>query len=252
MSEAPGPLVPQDPRALADWRTFVARIQHAEADAAVRLSVTGDVLVLTAAPLHPRGLGDSMPLVLGMRMLRLADSGHDGLDAVVEARALLDRFARIEAGAPGAASAAASDAVGVAVPPVEVKAAWAGISPPRGPWEPVGTLSVRRLAEAAEAGIAEVAEGTPSGAGSHAVEALRRQVWSRTAAEVAPAEDAHAAGARVPVSAGAAFGAHVLGFLGRAGSHEAGGHARPDPRVRVLRCGVWQRLSLPGGHILTR
>ncbi|WP_051297612.1 hypothetical protein [Brevibacterium album] len=250
-----GLLVPADPAALGDWRTFVSRAQHADADTAIRLSVTGDVLVLTAAPLHPGGLGDSMPLVLGMRMLRLADSAHDGLDAVVEARALLDRFARLEAEAGGRAEKDGGAPAGVAVPPVEVSAVWAGIAPPRGPWEPVGSLGADLLTAAAEAGIAEVAEGTPAGAGAHAVDALRRQVWARTAAEVS-ADPGGASGAEsTPVSAGAAFGAYVLGFLGGpGGAGGPAGEAQPPRQVRaqVLRCGVWTRLSLPGGHILTR
>ena len=85
-------LIPVDPSALQDWKTLVARAAHADEDAAVRMSVTNDVLVLTVAPLHPHGLGDSMPLVLGMRMLRLTTSAMDGLDVVVEARALLDQL----------------------------------------------------------------------------------------------------------------------------------------------------------------
>jgi hypothetical protein len=79
--------------------------------------------------------------------------------------------------------------------------------------------------------------GAPEGSGAHAVDALRRRVWARTALEVAtaqPTEDT------VPVVAGAAFGAHVLGFLPETG------------QASLLRSGPWMRLSLPAGHILVR
>lgn len=241
-------LIPVDPTALQDWKTLIARAVHADEDAAVRMSVANDVLVLTVAPLHPHGLGDSMPLVLGMRMLRITTSAMDGLDVVVEARALLDRFARLEtAGEHGEASAgpasepaAEEPVLGISVPPAEVRAQWAGISPPRGPWEPLGTVSAGSLTGVAEAGIEEVAKGTPDRAGSHAVDSLRRQVWSRTALEVGYTPESSDVEHSQPIPAGAAFGAYVLGFL-------------PGTEVaHVLRSGVWTRLSMPGGHVLVR
>lgn len=252
-----GMLIPAERSALTDWRTFVARALHADEDAAIRLAVTKDVLVLTVAPLHPKGLSDSMPLVLGMRMLRLQNLSMDGLDVVVEARALLDRFARIDAvqkpfdvlsdlsadaGHAGADTVGEGDGAtpGIAVPPAEVRVPWTGISPPRGPWEPLGTVSADSLRGVAEAGIEEVAKGTPENAGSHAVDALRRQVWSRTALEVgfipASSDVEHSR----PIPAGAAFGLYTLGFLPATGS------------AHVLRCGVWTRISLPAGHVLIR
>lgn len=239
-------LIPVDPTALQDWRTLIARAAHADEDAAVRMSVANDVLVLTVAPLHPHGLGDSMPLVLGMRMLRITTSAMDGLDVVVEARALLDRFARLEAaggldpsGGSGGPTAEAP-AQGISIPPAEVRAAWAGISPPRGPWEPLGTVSAESLKGVAEAGIAEVAKGTPDRAGSHAVDSLRRQIWSRTALEVGYTPESSDVEHSQPIPAGAAFGAYVLGFLPGTGV------------AHVLRSGVWTRLSMPGGHVLVR
>ena len=249
-------LVPAQRTALADWRTLLQRAVHADAEAAMRLSVQGDVLVLTVAPLHPAGLGDTMPLVLGMRTLRLQNPALDGLDVVVEARALLDRFARLEeprpldlleqgsglvdGSMPDTAGAASSGPVpGIDVPPAEVRVPWAGIAPPRGPWEPVGTVSASSLRAAADTGIEEIATGAPEGSGGHAVDALRRRVWARTALEVASTQDGPSP-ASVPVVAGAAFGAHVLGFLPQSG------------QATLLRSGPWTRLTLPGGHILVR
>ena len=125
------------------------------------------------------------------------------------------------------------------MPPAEVRVPWAGIAPPRGPWEPVGTVSASSLRAAADTGIEEIATGAPEGSGGHAVDALRRRVWARTALEVAGPQDGPSPES-VPVVAGAAFGAHVLGFLPQSG------------QATLLRSGPWTRLTLPGGHILVR
>lgn len=210
-----------DPHAFADWRVFTARAQHLDADGAMRLSVFGSVLVLTVAPLYPHGLGDPTPLVLGMRMLPLPARDLDGIDSVVPLAALSDRFAR----------AHVQDTLVMPIPPQEVSASWAGIAPPRGSWEPAGMIPAAAASAAAEAGIAEVAQGTPPGAGSAAVSALRRRVWSRPLIESA---------AEAPPSAGAAFALHGLGFI-----HSAG-------LIELRRSATWLRLSTPTGHVLTR
>lgn len=255
--------------ALADWQTLVERARRADPEAAIRLGAAGSTLVLTCAPLYPASLGDGMPLVLGMRMIRLADSAADGLDAVVPAAALLDRFAR----------AHSRGSLHIGVPPQEVHAAWAGIAPPRGGWSAAGSVPAAVLHATARAGIAEIARGTPEGSGAHAVAALRRRVWGRSLAEAGAAaeglgapdsaeglgapDSAQAAGTRgadnasarprspepagdaSPVlgllPAGAAFGMDALGFLA-AGSEPA----------TVFASGPWLRLSTRGGHILTR
>ncbi|MYM19588.1 hypothetical protein GSY69_06285 [Brevibacterium sp. 5221] len=165
--------------ALADWQTLVERARRADPEAAIRLSAAGSTLVLTCAPLYPASLGDGMPLVLGMRMIRLADSSADGLDAVVPAAALLDRFAR----------ANSRGSLHIGVPPQEVHAAWAGIAPPRGGWSAAGSVPAAVLHAIARAGIAEIARGTPEGSGAHAVAALRRRVWGRSLVEAGGAAE---------------------------------------------------------------
>ncbi len=227
----PRPLVLPDVGTLHDWSVLTGRAQRLDEDAAMRLSVHGDVLVLSVAPLYPHGLGDSTPLALGMRMLRLADPSHDGLDVVVPAAALSDRFAR----------ARSEDSLSIPVPPQEVRVSWTGISPPRGPWGPAGTLPTESLRAAARAGIEEVAAGTPQVAGSHAVSALRRQVWARPI-EVAGASGAEDGGAvsDVPVPAAVAFAMEGLGFLAA------------EAPVEVRTSGPWVRVSSPVGHVLTR
>ncbi|MBR7502943.1 hypothetical protein KCW65_22945, partial [Mycobacterium tuberculosis] len=96
-----------------------------------------------------------------MRMQQLASPELDGLDEVVPLAGLTDRFARQDGG------------TAVPLPPTTMLVSWAGISPPRGPWENTDAVTAEQLRSAAEAGIAEVGEGTPDGAGSHAVKALR-------------------------------------------------------------------------------
>jgi hypothetical protein len=103
----------------------------------------------------------------------------------------------------------------------------------------VGAVTASSLRAAAATGIEEIATGAPDGSGGHAVDALRRRVWARTALEVAGAPDGPSP-ASVPVVAGAAFGAHLLGFLPESG------------QATLLRSGPWTRLTLPGGHILVR
>jgi hypothetical protein len=89
--------------------------------------------------------------------------------------------------------------------------------------------------EAARGGIAAVAEGTPEGAGSHAVTALRERVWSAALPGTGGDEpDAPA------VPSGAALAAYALGF------------ARAGERATVLRAGGWTRVTLPAGHVLSR
>lgn len=233
--------------ALQDWHLFVSRLQRIAADPAVRLSVHTDVLVLTGAPLFPATIGDSMPLVLAMRMLRLADSSSDGLDRVVPAAALADRFARVDSHpakgtAPGAGGAADPNGEAVAaaeipLPPAEVPVAWTARTPPRAGWEYVTDVDTQVLTTASASGIAEIAEGTPEGAGAHAVTALRRSVWSRSLPVGADTV--------VSIPAGAAFAMDRMGFLHRSA-------VNPDEApVRLFSSGKWLRLSSPVGHVLS-
>lgn len=204
-----------------DWHSFTGRAARLDTEAAVRMSVHGDVLVVSSAPLYPHGLGDRTPLAIGMRMIRLPSPGHDGLDVVVPAAALLDRFAR------GRAEGIRE----IPVPPQEVRASWAGIAPPRGPWEPAGHLGTADLRRVARDGIEAVAAGTPEGAGSHAVQQLRTRIWSTPLT----------ASVEFPIPAAVAFALEGLGFLGA---------ETEDARVFV--CGRWVRVSTAFGHVLSK
>lgn len=209
-----------DPLAYTDLERFTTLAHRLDDEGAMRLHVAGTVLAVTVAPLYPHGIGDRTPLVLAMRMCRIADAGLDGFDALVPLTNLKDRFAREENG------------TALPVPPNHTLAAWAGIAPPRGPWEQTDSISAQALREAAADGIDSVKNGTPEVAGSHAVSALRARVWSRGIGM--------GSGATIP--SGLAFAASGLNFIPPTDG---------DP-IAIMSAPGWLRLVTPGGHLLTR
>jgi hypothetical protein len=104
---------------------------------------------------------------------------------------------------------------------------WAGISPPRGGWRPLGQTDAATLETAARAGIEEVAEAIPAGTGEQLVQRVRSEVWGRGVEGLEY------------VPTGAAFAAYSLGFLG-------------DDEVMLFETGPWTRLSSRRGHVLVR
>lgn len=205
-----------DPRGLTDLSTFIGRARVAVPEGAIRLQVPGrGLLVVTVAVLEGSGLmGDGT--VLGLRAVRIRDA-TPGIDATVTFASVTDRLARHR-----------GTETTLSVPPTTVSPPWAGLTPPREGWERVGALDAADVSNAAERGIAEVAEGTPEGAGGAAVTALRRRVWGAMTRTVPP------------IAAGLAFGAHVLGFL------------TEGERTSVATCGRWTRISTSRGHVLVR
>ena len=209
-----------DPQTFADLGVYVARARRLAEDGAARMVGHGPVLAVYVAPLH----GGGGPTVLGLRTLALAEPSS--LDATVALAALGDRLAAVPD--PGWSGAG----VPLAVPPTSATgASWAGVSPPRSGWDPVGLVEPQLLRDVAAAGIAQVADGTPDAAGAQAVARLRALVW----------------GAQIPgmpgVPAGVAFAVEALGFLGQ------GPDAEP---AALLRSGPWVRLTTAAGHVLGR
>lgn len=204
-----------DVESLHDLATLVGRARSVDADGAVRLQATGQVLAAWVRVLPGRGvLGEG--LVLGLRVMPLAEP--HALDVTVPLGAVADRMARRRQTGDISAD--------LAVPPGEVGVPWTALTPPRSGWAPAGVVDSDELTAAATAGIAEVAQGTPPDAGAHAVTALRQQVWGAPGPGGLPC--------------GAAFAAYALGFLA------------PRQAALVHRAGPWARLSLPTGHVLTR
>lgn len=205
-----------------DMRVFLERLQHS-GQPDVRLLTRGDALAVFGCTQAPAGLLDPVPVVLVMRAFALrprtdADpqaSARTPVDITVPGRALLDRFARM--GVLG---------LGLELPEVSSTAAWAGVLPPTGGWQPTGVIDGASLRAVAQQGSERVAAALPADAGEPLVRQVRHSVWS---AEVAPG-----------VPAAAAFAAEVVGFL------------QEEPRVALSRTLTWTRLSTSRGEVLVR
>ncbi|SNC71606.1 hypothetical protein SAMN05445756_1555 [Kytococcus aerolatus] len=197
---------------LQDLATFVGRAKRIDPEGAIRLVAEGGRLTTWVCAVPGAGL-TGQGTVLGMRAVEAEVS--EPVDLVVPLAALTDRFAAHE---PGART--------LSVPPSEVRAAWASVTPPRTGWEPVARVDVADLEELARQGAAEVAAGAPEGSGAAAVADLRRRVWSRPVGSGWPQ--------------GLAFAASTLGLLADA------------TETVVLRSGPWWRCSAPHGHALAR
>ena len=210
-----------DVESLQDLATFVSRARAVDANGAIRLQVSGDALAAWVCVLPGRGLL-GQGVVLGLRVMPLAPGSAQAMDVAVPLAAITDRLAR-----RGSAGEVGSS---LPVPPGTATPSWTALTPPRTGWQPVGSVPAESLLAAATDGIAEVAQGTPAGAGGHAVDALRNRVWS------APLPGHPESG----VPTGAGFAAYTLGF------------ARPGEQAQVHGTGGWTRVSLPAGHVLTR
>ena len=211
-----------DTAALADLGRYATRARALDADGAMRLQATGAVLAAWVGVLPGSGIL-AEGTVLGLRTFALAEPVE--LDAVVPLGAVTDRTAHHDGGTD------------LPVPPTRALAAWAAVTPPRGPWEPAGSVPGDLLARVARDGLVEVTDAVRQrGAAAGFV---RDRVWARDVQDdPGPGADAPSGGAGV--RAGGAFAAYALGFLA------------PGEPVRVFRSNRWTRLTAPGGHVLMR
>ena len=209
-----------DSQSLSDLMVFLSRSGRV-LDGSVRLIASEGVLAVYTAIFYPRGLLDASPTVLGLRTFALTTPVD--FDKVVPVRSLQERLKRLE-----------STTTDVTLPvtvtvPLEVNTVtWAGISPPKGGWDPHGQTTAAQLEAAARAGIDEVAAAIPEGTGELIVERVRADVWGR---QVDGLEF---------VPTGAGFAAFSLGFLAA------------DEPVQLYESGLWTRLSTSRGHVLVR
>lgn len=178
----PTPLTLADAEAAVDAQTFASRAARV-GDGAVRLRAASGILVMTCAPIAPRGILDSTPTILGIRVL--AVDPDLACDVVVDGASLRARGVALE------------------LPEAGVRVAWAGISPPVAGWRVRDEISSADLAAAAHRGMEEVATSVPTNAGEDVVRQIRAAVWG--------APDAALQG--IPLGVG--FAAQVLGFLGQ-------------------------------------
>ncbi len=216
-----------DADSLADLGRFATRARAVDADGAMRLQASGTVLAAWVGVLSGTGIL-AEGTVLGLRTFALAEPAD--VDVTVPLGAVTDRTVR------------AADA-DLRVPPTQAVAAWSAVTPPRGPWEPAGTLPGDLLAAVARDGLAEVSDAVRERGAAAGL--VRDRVWARDVLEASgPHPDLldHRGGFEggASVRSGGAFAAYALGFL-----------ASGQP-VQVLRSNRWTRLTAPGGHVLIR
>ncbi len=197
-----------------DLRSFLARLVRV-GESEVRIQRRGGVLGVFGCTQAPIGILDTDPVVLVMRGFALAGEQRGEIDEVFEARAFLDRLARLGA-----------DELSLSLPDTTATAAWAGVLPPHAGWEGYGTIDAASLAAVAKEGMSRVAGSVPADAGDPVVQKIRRSVWGT---EIAPG-----------IPASAAFAAESMGFLARA------------DRLVLSRSHHWIRLGSPNGYVILR
>jgi len=210
-----------DSLALGDLHVFLGRALRVE-DGSVRLIAGSGVLAVYVSVLHPSGLLDESPTVLGLRTFAL--SGDDVFDIVVPVRSLLMRVEN----QLDAAMADVAQPILVNLPLEVNTVTWAAISPPRGGWHQLPATRGDLLDAAAKAGIDEVATSIPDGTGEQIVHRVRTEIWGRSIDGLDH------------IPAGAAFAAMSLGFLGE------------GEGVSIYESGAWTRLSTKRGHVLIK
>jgi hypothetical protein len=238
-----------DPREAADLAAFLTRLLRFDRAAAVRLQVVeaagpGVLAVYGRLPLGSTG-------VLALRTARLAEHGADrtadhtsghvtdhtadheadeaaaaaqppvergGIDATVSAGQLLDGLDE-ERGT-------------VAVPAPVTGPAWAGLLPPRGGWQLLGTATTDQVIPQLLASVAEFKERSAQVPEHHRTrEVLDRvadEIWARPVAALPelPMRALHAA--------------YRIGFL------------HPGAQLTAHRAGGWLRLTAPHGTVALR
>ncbi|MFM1958016.1 MAG: hypothetical protein RI929_379 [Actinomycetota bacterium] len=205
-----------EPADISDLKSFLERAKRLDDGGVVKFKATGDVLAVYVAPIFSGSLLGGGTTVLGLRTMRL--TGDVQVDANFEISAILDRLAK-----PTVFITSSLE-----LPPVSVKVAWAGITPPRDGWMRVAGITQPELSEVAKAGIAEVASLLPTSIGASIAGKVRQDVWGRLIAGDST------------YPAGAAFAMTGLGFL------------TPDEVVDVFQAPGWLRFSSQNGHVLCR
>lgn len=201
-----------------DLATFVSRAQRIDPSGSARLVAIGALLAAYASPVN----GSGGPTVLALRVQPLLEEAE--LDITVPLVALSDRFARL---------LRSTGDWELSLPPTQaVGPSWAGLSPPRTGWAPVGELTADDVTDAARLGGEEIVSGAPEGSGAAAVARLRALVWGRPLTR--------AGGDPVDVPSGAAFVLDAMGFV------------TPGETVPVHAHGSWRRVSTARGHVLAR
>jgi len=207
--------------AVKDLQSFVTRAKTLDTTG-VRFVLSGDVLAVSVSVMHPAGLGDGVPIVIGLRTFALDFTGHERfeMDSVFEMDAVTDRTHRM----------ISSGATEFVLPPVEISVNWTAMNAPRSGWTAAAVVDDAEIRQIARDGITRVGEGLPSNPGAPLLAQVRSAVWGEQLGDPA----------QVEFPAGATLGAHSLGFL------------LPRGETTVSTAGAWVRLSSAGGHVLAR
>jgi hypothetical protein len=200
------------PAAADDLATFARRASRHDAEAVIRVVISGTTAAFFAATSFD---------ALALRTAALAEPVASGHDEVVEAVGL-------------AATAAAARGGRLELPAALPALRWIGPLPPRSGWRVTATLPAADVVATVEAGIAEfrsrVAAQAESGlslaAARAAMESVAADVWGRDIGGDATVGLAHAG--------------HAFGFL------------VPHGEVVVRAAGPWRRLDGAYGTVLTR
>ena len=204
-----------------DLQSFVTRAKTLDTTG-VRFVVTGNVLAASVSVMHPAGLGDGVPIVIGLRTFALDFANHPRfeLDSVFAMDAVTDRTHRM----------ISSDSTAFTLPPSEISVTWTALNPPRSGWSPAAVVDDADIRKLARNGISKVSEGLPSTPGAPLLAQVRSAVWGEQIGDPD----------HVEFPAGATLGAHSLGFL------------LPRGETTISTAGHWVRLTSTGGHVLAR
>ncbi|MFD6814134.1 hypothetical protein [Enteractinococcus coprophilus] len=204
-----------------DLQSFVTRAKTLDTTG-VRFVVSGQVLAASVSVMHPAGLGDGVPIVIGLRTFALDFAGQPRfeLDSVFEMDAITDRSHRM----------ISENSTAFPLPPREIAVSWTAMNAPRSGWTTAAVVEDADIRKIARDGISKVSEGLPDNPGAPLLAQVRSAVWGEQIGDPS----------HVEFPAGATLGAHSLGFL------------LPRGETTVSRAGNWVRLTSTGGHILAR
>lgn len=207
--------------AVKDLQSFVTRAKTLDTTG-VRFVISDDVLAVSVSVMHPAGLGDGVPIVIGLRTFALDFTGYERfeMDSVFEMDAVTDRTHRM----------IASGSTEFVLPSAEISVNWTAMNAPRSGWETAAVVEDAEIQQVARSGISRVGEGLPSNPGAPLLAQVRSAVWGEQLGDPG----------QVEFPAGATLGAHSLGFL------------LPRGETTVSTSGGWVRLSSAGGHVLAR
>lgn len=202
------------PQAGPDLINYLNRARRIN-DGAARLIAEDSLLQVYVGVFFPRGLLDSTPTVLGLRVLEMSQPAQ--FDLVVPLEALVSRVER----------SATEEGGAIRLPSPSPSLQWAAITPPREGWRKRLGVPGEALRQVAAEGVAQVKNALPDGAGEAIVQKVRSEVWGQDVP------------GKKGIPWGAGFAADALGFAG-------------DRSLGVHTLDNWVRLTSKHGYVLVK